>query len=364
MSLEHTCTAHALERTAAAFRDAGGLRTGSNCPEPSWLDAFVQRSSSKPSFDSRLSAAEQSSASMNPGRILVVGCNKADNVVGWLGMLRGDATFNLGRWYGALVDRCSAAGAAGCPTNFSANDCSICGPCTQYPLLRRRDARPATEAVCVEALPVTAAVLKASVHSLGWPIHVVQAAVTAKAKPAYLPFPASIFFGAENLGLSGQNGNWVLWKKANKAHNASGDTNKKYPIVQVRTTTVDLLVHEGGYQAEVLLIDAEGYDADVLQGASSTLASGKVGYIEFEYNFRGSWRQHTLKGTIDYLDSHGFNCYWAGKRALYQITRCWHPSYGKRDFKDWANVACANRAHQRWHRALQQVSVPQKEPAA
>ena len=345
------------KRTAAAFRQAGGLQTGSNCPEPTWLDAFVSGRSRGRVASRAVSESTDSPLVMRPGNVLVVGCNKGDSAVGWLSMLTGDVRFDVERWYSMLRDRCSAVGAAGCPKHFDANECNICGQCTKYPSLIAREARPLTKVTCVEALPVTAAVLNASVQALGWPVHVVQAAVTASTAPPTLPFPASIYFGAENLGLSGQNGNWVLWKKANRAHNASGNKKQKYPIVQVQTTTVDQLVESGQQNIETLLIDAEGYDAEVLQGASKTLASGQVGYIEFEYNFRAAWRNHNLNGTIDYLDNLGFDCFWAGKKALYRITRCWHPYYSKRNFKDWANVACANRRHHRWHAALQQMAV-------
>ena len=47
-------------------------------------------------------------------------------------------------------------------------------------------ARPDTRVMCIEALPATAKVLNSSAHSLGWPIHVVHAAVTATMTPGTL----------------------------------------------------------------------------------------------------------------------------------------------------------------------------------
>ena len=41
-------------------------------------------------------------------------------------------------------------------------------------------------------------------------------------------------------------------------------------------------------------------------GASQTLASGSVRYIEFEYNAMGVWLSTNLSTVIDYLDGFGY----------------------------------------------------------
>jgi len=118
-----------------------------------------------------------------------------------------------------------------------------------------------------------------------------------------------------------------------------------------------------------LSIDVEGYDADVLLGAGPDLLK-RVEYLEFEYNYMGSWGKQHLYDVISQLDgtstrsyngstgtdtdtnengnnnnnnnSNGlsFTCYWAGQRRLWRITGCWMRYY---DIHTWANVACVNR---------------------
>mmetsp|Transcript_18564 Transcript_18564/g.38684 ORF Transcript_18564/g.38684 Transcript_18564/m.38684 type:complete len:233 (+) Transcript_18564:718-1416(+) len=124
-----------------------------------------------------------------------------------------------------------------------------------------------------------------------------------------------------------------------------------------------------------LSIDVEGYDADVLLGAGPDVLK-RVEYLEFEYNWMGSWAHQHLHDVITMLDgkdhrpifhedqdtnsntnsnngnSNGndktanayrdlsFTCYWAGKQKLWRITDCWLHAY---DLHVWGNVACVNR---------------------
>ena len=222
-------------------------------------------------------------------------------------------------------------------------------------------ARPDTQVMCIEALPATAKVLNSSAHSLGWPIHVVHAAVTATMTPGTLRFPASLNVGSENLGLSGQSGNWHLWIKHSRSHNASGLSGRRggVSVVDVPALTVDAVAERRGRPVEVLLIDAEGHDPNVMKGAARTLASGTIGYLEFEVNNAGAWKFTSLNDTVVELDHSGFDCFWAGKSHLFLITRCWHAAYENRggSFGSvWGNVVCAHRKHSQWHDALWQVA--------
>lgn len=90
----------------------------------------------------------------------------------------------------------------------------------------------------------------------------------------------------------------------------------------------------------ILSIDVEGFDGDVLLGATSDVLK-RVEYLEFEYNWMGSWKAQHLYDVIEMLDtSAGFTCYWAGINRLRRITDCWMAYY---DVKSWSNIACANR---------------------
>lgn len=272
-------------------------------------------------------------------------------------MMTGDVDYSARSWYDALLSNCNSVVRARCPTREynEGQSWNVCGSETELPLWQGALKRLATEVICVEALPVTANILKAAASSLGWPMEVVHAAMTARTDPPTLMFPKSLNFGTENLGLSGQGQNWALWKKANRAHNASGSAGLRYPVVHVPTQTVDSLVAHRRRPVEVLLIDAEGHDPDVLMGARRTLSSGSVGYIEFEVSYGGAWKFTSLNMTIAVLDKHGYDCFWAGHKQLYLITGCWNRAYenrGRPFCAVWGNVACAHRNHSQWHRAL------------
>lgn len=89
----------------------------------------------------------------------------------------------------------------------------------------------------------------------------------------------------------------------------------------------------------ILSIDVEGFDCDVLLGAGEKTLE-RVEYIEFEYNWMGSWSHVHLYDIIHLLDEIGFTCYWAGMDLLWRITNCWQSFY---DLKVWSNIACVNR---------------------
>jgi hypothetical protein len=109
--------------------------------------------------------------------------------------------------------------------------------------------------------------------------------------------------------------------------------------VQVRRLDTFALEHipEDEY-IEFLSIDAEGYDFEVLLGASETLKRSK--YMEFEYHFVGEWKNHKLIDAIDMLKDLNFVCYWAGAYGhLWRITDCWLDHYERHG---WSDVACVN----------------------
>ena len=120
---------------------------------------------------------------------------------------------------------------------------------------------------------------------------------------------------------------------------------------RVNVTTLEKYVAEhvdGGRDTQgdqrqpihVLQIDVEGYDGDAIIGAGPGVM-GRVEYLEFEYNWMGSWAGQHLFDLIKMLDERdGFTCYWAGEARLWRITGCWMQYY---DVHTWSNVACANR---------------------
>ena len=117
----------------------------------------------------------------------------------------------------------------------------------------------------------------------------------------------------------------------------------------IPTTTLDQLVHDQQQQQDkknllldrihILKIDVEGYDHAVLLGGGRETLQ-RTEYVEFEYNWKGEWKEASLRQTVDTLDSLGFTCYWSGQNKLWRLTSCWLDHFEE---KFWSNVACAHR---------------------
>jgi hypothetical protein len=124
-----------------------------------------------------------------------------------------------------------------------------------------------------------------------------------------------------------------------------------HQVQLVPATTVDALVaqHLFGRAPDVVAIDTEGFDALVLRGAAQTLASGRVGLLEFEYHSFAPWRHLPLNATVAQLDTYGYECYWA-QPVLVPLTCFQWEKFG--DAHEWSNVVCARRGDECWSAAL------------
>ena len=87
-----------------------------------------------------------------------------------------------------------------------------------------------------------------------------------------------------------------------------------------------------------LSIDIEGYDVSALLSAKKILH--RIEYMEFEYSWRGEWRNHKLSDIIQMLDESNFTCFWIGNHELWRITGCFQEHYDK---QFWSNIGCGNR---------------------
>ncbi|CAE8612291.1 unnamed protein product [Polarella glacialis] len=151
-------------------------------------------------------------------------------------------------------------------------------------------------AVCVEAMPKTAAALKTALakyllpHSndteLATQLDMVHAAVSNE----------------EAKGM---------------------DQSEGGPTRPVLVRTVDSLVKKRALpKVDILIIDTEGADPLVLQGAADALKS--VRHLEFEVHrdlVKAAWGQIKLRSVMDGLAD--FDCYWAGNQgSLYPVMEC------------------------------------------
>jgi len=94
-------------------------------------------------------------------------------------------------------------------------------------------------------------------------------------------------------------------------------------------------------QIDILLIDAEGYDALVIRGSKRLLQKKAIRCLIFEYHRLSPWDSMRLETTVQELDVFGYDCFFEGQSRLWRITGdCWHSLY---EFHKWSNVMCLLR---------------------
>jgi FkbM family methyltransferase len=270
------------------------------CPKKSWLERYYQEATTSANF-----------VAVN------VGCNKGYDAVNFLRMGLNDNSVSLASWKAAM------------PSNMKEGVCKQEVEDDQYHVKSSDTAPTPTATVyCVEPVPATYQALKAAQESTGYGskgLRVLQYALNND-QPGHTLF-SNATVGAEKQGL-------------NKCDTRDG------ACESVKTSKLDTLLKEqdmADTRIDVLLIDVEGWDFEVLKGASKTLE--QTAYVEFEYNWRGKWGEDQgnkpLLKAVTFLKYLDFTCYWPGKDGeLWKLTGCWDKDYGG---LYWANVACVNR---------------------
>lgn len=183
-------------------------------------------------------------------------------------------------------------------------------------------------------MPSTAGRLKAAAINLGWEDNflVTEAAIANRIGEAYFT-SFDDMIGQENKGLGNTCGNTSdpISLEQHRCKKVQVYTLDHYMENVAKKKTVGLIDH--------LSIDVEGFDFDVMLGGQQSISRTK--YLEFEYNWMGSWSGQKLMDAIKMLDGHGFTCYFAGVKRLWRIDEsCWLDHF---DWHVWSNVACAHR---------------------
>lgn len=91
----------------------------------------------------------------------------------------------------------------------------------------------------------------------------------------------------------------------------------------------------------LLKVDAEGYDYDILDGASTLLAAHRVKFLSFEYNDKWftNGRTRTLKDVTTQLhDKFGYQCHWITPAQLIPLSGVWWSE--EYECRMWSNVFC------------------------
>ena len=275
-----------------------------------------------------------------------MGCNKAIDAVNALRMgSRNPTKFNVTQWKQTLAQSheqdfaqssCAQFERDGTTTTttMTTTTTPLVATTTTSSLLpphhhhhRHRHA----QVYCFEPVTATFAELHRTKLELGWTNELVleEAAVSSQAGSLWVP--RQVALGTENRGLD-------TIQCDTMTHAVDNNQCRQIPIYTLNDY-VEALPRRP--PIHFLSIDVEGFDFEVLKGASRILAN-HVHYLEFEYNWKGPWGKQQLKDAIDYLshDDQGFQCYWPGRTGhIWRITGCWLDHYA---YRFWSNVACVN----------------------
>uniref|UniRef100_A0A7S2PPD5 Methyltransferase FkbM domain-containing protein n=1 Tax=Leptocylindrus danicus TaxID=163516 RepID=A0A7S2PPD5_9STRA len=293
-----------------------------NCPEQTWIEQFYANESMKKG------AASASNISFVG---ISIGCNKGFDAIATMRMGSWNKRFDKVSWGEALQADGVDIDAAVCKQD--GND--------QAQLQDDVKVRSGSEMHCVEPMPMTHAVLQQAANSLGLVDDGFRVANYAISKTS-----GTALFPTANLGnKSGEDYQRVKVGTENKGLDSCAKLSverQKEACQEVAILSLDEYVSKhvaSQGPIHMLSIDVEGYDFDVMLGGREALK--RTHYVEFEYNWMGSWRHQHLEETIQMLDEDGFTCYWAGKDKLWRITDCWKDYYDKHN---WSNVACVSRS--------------------
>lgn len=257
------------------------------CPQAVWVDEFYQHHAAQTA--------------------VYVGCNKGMDAINALRMISANPAIDKNAWRDSFFkDQTIESGV--CNQEFG----------EQFSIPASRTQTPAV-VHCIEAMPITAAHLNRTAGELGLDESLIVTNAAMASVDGVAVFPnVEEKVGVEGMGLADC--------KKNQ------DNCKEVPLYKL-----DTYLEDSG-PIDFISVDVEGYDFDVLLGANETLPH--VRYLEFEYNWKGSWGKQKLSDATNFLKSHGFTCYWAGTEGhIWRITDCWLDYY---DLHFWSNIACVN----------------------
>jgi FkbM family methyltransferase len=96
----------------------------------------------------------------------------------------------------------------------------------------------------------------------------------------------------------------------------------------VTVTTLDAAMREVDWtRADLLKVDAEGYDLQVLRGAREALAARAFGVVQFEYNRAWQLAGDTLRGAYTLLESNGYRVFVLKRDGLFTLNYLRYEEY-------------------------------------
>ena len=292
------------------------LTYATKCPDAVWLNEYYKELHSIRGNE------------ITPGVFtgLFVGCNKGMDAVNTMRMGSGNPMFDKQAWRKAMTKGGKSLDKSVCDqANSPQFDLSVL---EQEINGTKKNDNSMAQLHCIEPMPTTAHALYQAAQELQWDQHgfiVTHAAVSKN--NGIVPFPSGndVHVGKENKGI----GNCKI---------SDGVQCVDVNMYSLDTYVAKYIPHDGPIHH--LSIDVEGFDMDVLLGGSNSLK--RVHYLEFEYNWMGSWKGQKLADAIGMLDNYfDFTCYWPGfNSSIWRITNCWLDHY---ELHYWSNVACVKR---------------------
>jgi FkbM family methyltransferase len=153
---------------------------------------------------------------------------------------------------------------------------------------------------------------------------------------------ADISFHVLNAAVTGQRGLGTIGftgdcHRGSEVCSISSSSQHKVPAMTMDEWFEQQIFHH----VDVMVIDAEGHDPDILDGAQDMLESQAVKVLVFEYHHIGSWETRDLSPVVERLDGFGYDCFLLQQKATaIRLTKCWSKEYEK---KGWSNVMCVLR---------------------
>jgi len=306
-------------------------------------------------------------ADPNASVFIDVGCNTGTEAIKWLDLWVGGPLAGISRRWGNILVGKGIDGTCG---QSLVNP----RPFMSAEEMRRRLPKRAgsSHVVCVEPMPGNVQYLTSLRDQLvgsSGAFQVVQAAASNQVGSAQFPNGRS---GAEGFHIVANRSAHVKLvqdrKKAGEKRSREivvDSTNMDMTTVEV--TTVDEVVlnmskgfgHNGSVHVDVLIIDAEGYDPYVLQGAARVLET--VRFLAFEVHrdlVETPWANTSLLGVVQHLDTLNLECFWEGRVRLMRLTGCFSEADEKKMTPiPWSNVVCLRRGDV-WHEALKRFVGP------
>jgi len=294
------------------------------CPNPSWLTSYYREESVKRVNSTSGSRSDDEDYFLG----ISVGCNKGHDAIRTARMGMFTPEFDANQW-GKAFHKNATITRGGCKQEFSSQATINAGSQSRT-----------GEMHCIEPMPSTFHQLQAASEQLG--LHakglLLTHAAIAGISEGTIRFPkaSSENMGQENVGI----------------HSCNEYTEKceDVPVYSLERY-VERFVRKKHHPINILQIDVEGWDFDVLFGASSVL--DKTHYLEFEYHNTGSWKNLHLQDAVMLLDGKGFVCYWAAAKRLWRITSCYFEFYNH--WHGWSNIACVHSSQSGLYKRMEEL---------